>query len=1075
MLINTVDPDWRDIANGGKMGQSDGGDILFTSSDGTTRLAHEIENYDNVNGQLVAWVNVPSISDGTVIYMYYGNSSAADQWDIENTWNSNFAMVQHMQETSGTHFDSTSNGNDGSPYGGVTQNAAGQIAGSDDFDGSNNYVAIQNLNYNSPGQINALTVCVWFNTSFGGAGWTNNWALVDFDRSEYYNFFVYGDTGELGFATAASGIVDMRGSAPANDGQWHFGCIVFDSSDVNDKKIYLDGTLDSQQDAYSTGTNLGTGTTRYGFIGDGSEASTFNGSRNNLYFDGLIDEVRISDVARSAGWIAASYYNQNSPGSFYNIGGEENESNTRYWVGGSGIWSDNNNHWSTTSGGSAGATIPGTGSTVIFDLNSGGGTCTLDGNVSIAGFNMQSGNTTTVDTSASNFALTVSGDFTISAGSFSANASIITIEGDWTNNAVFAPGTSTVTLDGTNQNISGSTTFYNLSKSVTGAATLTFDSTGLQTITNALTLNGAGGGGLLSLRSNTVGEQWDIDPQGTRNISYVDVQDSNNINATWILAVNSEASGNNTGWYFGNHQIDIDNDGTAEVAMDADDNSENGYEVFMDPDCPAPGPGKICSSSVLSTDGDRDSKTDHFIDTSGDATPEKLWDPDEYITRDIELIDVNRDGSDEWVYDSDNNGTFDFAYSPSGSRFIDPFGIVFDSATNNKIAGAVVTIYRSATGIPAVPGTDLAPGDVNPVVTGANGAYGFNTAPGDYYITVTADGYSYPFEPGSKTFDTGRTICVNNAAAGYPSAACQGQYGSRGEVFSVSTVITMDHPLDPTYNLIKLTKKANKTEATTGDIVTYTITIESKTTTDLKNVYITDKIPPAFKYITDRAILDDRKTDNPQGQRPVTFNIGTIKAGQKRILKYQLIIGSGVTFSKYENSAWATYSNGTRISNVAAEEVKIIPDPLFDLGTVIGKVFIDRNENGVQDGSEFTVHGSQSEEQSTVNGETGLANIQIMTEEGTIITIGKDGKYHLAGITPGRHILRIDERTLPEGTYLTTDKAVIIDITPGIIRKVNFGINKRQNRETEDRDQNSELRTQNSDNEQSGWFTVYRS
>lgn len=40
--------------------QSNGYDILFTDSSGSIRLSHEIESYDS--GDLVAWVNVPSLS-----------------------------------------------------------------------------------------------------------------------------------------------------------------------------------------------------------------------------------------------------------------------------------------------------------------------------------------------------------------------------------------------------------------------------------------------------------------------------------------------------------------------------------------------------------------------------------------------------------------------------------------------------------------------------------------------------------------------------------------------------------------------------------------------------------------------------------------------------------------------------------------------------------------------------------------------------------------------------------------------------------------------------------------------------
>ncbi|MFX1411676.1 MAG: hypothetical protein ACFFA6_15100, partial [Promethearchaeota archaeon] len=41
------------------------------------------------------------------------------------------------------------------------------------------------------------------------------------------------------------------------------------------------------------------------------------------YFDGIIDEVRLSNVVRSAFWIATEYNNQEDPGSFFSVGGEE--------------------------------------------------------------------------------------------------------------------------------------------------------------------------------------------------------------------------------------------------------------------------------------------------------------------------------------------------------------------------------------------------------------------------------------------------------------------------------------------------------------------------------------------------------------------------------------------------------------------------------------------------------------------------------------------------------------------------------------------------------------------------------
>src|SRR5207248_2376366 len=110
---------------------------------------------------------------------------------------------------------------------------------------------------------------------------------------------------------------------------------------------------------------------------------------------------------------------------------------------------------------------------------------------------------------------------------------------------------ASVILTGANQTISGSTTFNNLTKTVATARTLTFDATGTQTITGTMLLQGSSGQ-LLSLRSSSFGTQWKIDPQSVRTIAFLDVQDSNNINATAINAVgtNSVDSGNNTNWVF---------------------------------------------------------------------------------------------------------------------------------------------------------------------------------------------------------------------------------------------------------------------------------------------------------------------------------------------------------------------------------------------------------------------------------------------------------------------------------------------------------------------------------------------
>ncbi len=157
---------------------------------------------------------------------------------------------------------------------------------------------------------------------------------------------------------------------------------------------------------------------------------------------------------------------------------------------------------------------------------------------------------------SSTFGLTgdlyVDGNLTIASGTLSAASSNIYLGGNWTNAGNFNAGTGTVDLGSESQTISGNTTFYNLTKTVFAAQTLTFDANSTQTVADILTLNGASGNPL-SLVSSTPGVQWKINPQSSRVASYLNVSDSNNINAT-ILNVEGTGSsdlGNNTNWNFG--------------------------------------------------------------------------------------------------------------------------------------------------------------------------------------------------------------------------------------------------------------------------------------------------------------------------------------------------------------------------------------------------------------------------------------------------------------------------------------------------------------------------------------------
>ena len=83
----------------------DGDDIIFTNSNLTLQLYHEIEKYDETTGEIVAWVLVPSLSGttDTDIYMYFGNSSVTSPTESPtDVWDSDYAGVWHLKEDAAT-------------------------------------------------------------------------------------------------------------------------------------------------------------------------------------------------------------------------------------------------------------------------------------------------------------------------------------------------------------------------------------------------------------------------------------------------------------------------------------------------------------------------------------------------------------------------------------------------------------------------------------------------------------------------------------------------------------------------------------------------------------------------------------------------------------------------------------------------------------------------------------------------------------------------------------------------------------------------------------------------------------
>ncbi len=143
--------------------------------------------------------------------------------------------------------------------------------------------------------------------------------------------------------------------------------------------------------------------------------------------------------------------------------------------------------------------------------------------------------------------LTVNNNLNIASGTLSSGGNNITLDGNWANTGTYNADNNTVILNGNDQTINGSTTFYNLTKATTNGSVLIFQAGNTQTVTNMLTLTGTSGN-LLALQSTLSGTQWRLNLTGSSNLNYLAVQDSNNLGAI-LNPPNSLDDGDNLNWF----------------------------------------------------------------------------------------------------------------------------------------------------------------------------------------------------------------------------------------------------------------------------------------------------------------------------------------------------------------------------------------------------------------------------------------------------------------------------------------------------------------------------------------------
>ena len=202
-------------------------------------------------------------------------------------------------------------------------------------------------------------------------------------------------------------------------------------------------------------------------------------------------------------------------------------------------------------------------------------------------------------------------------------------------------------------------------------------------------------------------------------------------------------------------------------------------------------------------------------------------------------------------------------------------------------------------------------------------------------------------------------------------------------------------------------------------------------------------LPEGLKYVDGSAVLSrveggrdiPLSSARPVGVRVLVFGIpieeGTdtlrpidFNAGETLRLRYQAVVdASARPRTVYTNRVRLLAEGNVPISAVAEADVRVLADPDFDQGVLLGRVFCDDDENGVQG-----------------PGERGAPGVYLYMDHGYEVVTDSHGLFHFKDIDPGTHMVKLDQRSLLPGSRLTTAESRVISFTRGLPARIQFGV-----------------------------------
>lgn len=310
VLLKPTEDRFRTTGNGGNVANASGFDLRpYADSGGSSALTYELVagTYSATTGTFEMWVKVPSLQDGTVIYLFYGDAALSSDGSSTSTWDSSFKGVFHFPDGSSLSVANSSQTSISPTNNGVLA-AAGRADGGAEGDTGAfiNLGTVAGLNINGD-----LTLSAWVLTTESSGrvligGYQSGSGFPGYGMAININTI-----GRMDLWIGEGNWFSSGGLGSFRDGGWHYAAVTFQTSG-NVVRWYYDGAAD--------GTPAVGGTPVLNYSGD---RRLFNSVAGGSDWVGRADEIRIAAGIRSADWIETEYNNQIAPVLFYSIGTEQ--------------------------------------------------------------------------------------------------------------------------------------------------------------------------------------------------------------------------------------------------------------------------------------------------------------------------------------------------------------------------------------------------------------------------------------------------------------------------------------------------------------------------------------------------------------------------------------------------------------------------------------------------------------------------------------------------------------------------------------------------------------------------------